>query len=143
MALLIQKYLDHNSLLILSQVNFIEFIVGPLYLNLVKILPELAGLAVNLLKNRKQWGDNFNKEIETDESKSFQEKEEEKAKVANRFLKFREKFEPTLEKLEEDNYLDNSYKAEIGLVEKEKKFNPRSSIISNLGRRASLSIQRG
>ena len=39
----------------MSQVNFIEFIVGPLYLNLVKILPELSELAITLLNNRKTW----------------------------------------------------------------------------------------
>jgi hypothetical protein len=38
------------------QVNFIEFVVGPLYLVIIKIFPEIFELGIQLCYNRKQWG---------------------------------------------------------------------------------------
>jgi len=39
------------------QVNFIEFVVGPLYKNLIKICPDLGELGVQIVYNRQEWGD--------------------------------------------------------------------------------------
>ncbi|QDZ24568.1 3',5'-cyclic-nucleotide phosphodiesterase [Chloropicon primus] len=125
----------------MSQVNFIEFIVGPLYLNLVKILPELSELAITLLNNRKTWGDMYIEEVDgkSMSSMDFNAREEEKAKCTNRYLKFKEKFEPVMEKMEELGFASEQLLKRAGIQKKERP-NPRASVIGNLARRASISM---
>jgi hypothetical protein len=38
------------------QCNFIEFVVGPLYLGMIKLFPELKEYGENLVENRRLWG---------------------------------------------------------------------------------------
>ena len=130
----------------MSQVNFIEFIVGPLYLNLVKILPELAELAINLLHNRKTWGELYLEELDgkqMDANFDFSKREEEKAKSANRFLKFKDKFEPVLSQLYDQGFATMAQMQVAGLVEKTKpKISARQSVMANIARRASISMNK-
>ena len=129
----------------MSQVNFIEFIVGPLYLNLVKILPELSELAITLLNNRKTWGDSYIEEMDgksvgpMSANMDFAAREEEKAKCTNRYMKFKEKFEPVLAKMEELGFTSEVQLQKVGIQKKERP-NPRASVIGNLARRASISM---
>jgi cAMP-specific phosphodiesterase 4 len=46
------------------QVNFIEFVVGPLYAGLIKIFPEIFELGIQVCYNRKQWGDKWMLDLE-------------------------------------------------------------------------------
>ena len=82
----------------MSQINFIEFIVGPLYANMVKIFPELSESAMHLLKNRKLFQQEHLLELERVEGKTLVEKTEEHTKMGNRFEKFKEKFQEMLVK---------------------------------------------
>ena len=129
----------------MSQVNFIEFIVGPLYLNLVKLLPELSELAISLLNNRKTWGDLYTEELDgkqMDGMSDFSKNEEEKAKCNNRYFKFKEKFEPVLVQMEELGFAQETALKKVGIQKKERP-NPRASVIGNLARRASISMGGG
>jgi len=47
----------HTTLTPTMQVNFIEFIVGPLYQKLIKISPELLELGIQIVHNRGKWGE--------------------------------------------------------------------------------------
>ncbi len=126
----------------MSQVNFIEFIVGPLYLNLIKLLPEVSELGINLLGNRRTWGELYVEEVEgkqLDPMADFSAREEEKAKINNRFLKFKEKFEPVLEKLEELGFMNQNHLQKVGIQKKER-VSARQSIMGNIARRASISM---
>ena len=123
----------------MSQVNFIEFIVGPLYLNVMKLCPELSELPAQLLANRNRWGDLYTKELGNDNTKTFQVQEEEDSKCKNRFLKFKEKFQPVLESMVEQGYLNEEKLRKLGMQQKPK-VNVRGSIISNMARRASISM---
>jgi cAMP-specific phosphodiesterase 4 len=67
------------------QVNFIEFVVGPLYAGLIKICPEIFELGIQCCYNRKQWGDKWmldlEKEAKAAEAAAEGQGEEEKAKA--------------------------------------------------------------
>jgi len=41
------------------QCNFIEFVVGPLYIGMIKLFPELKEYGENLVENRRVWGDKW------------------------------------------------------------------------------------
>lgn len=129
----------NNTSKAMSQVNFIEFIVGPLYLNVMKLCPELSELPAQLLANRNRWGDLYTKELGNDNTKTFQVQEEEDSKCKNRFLKFKEKFQPVLESMVEQGYLNEEKLRKLGMQQKPK-VNVRGSIISNMARRASISM---
>ena len=127
----------------MSQVNFIEFIVGPLYLNLIKILPELSQLGINLLHNRKTWGELYIEEVDgkqLDPMADFSAREEDKAKCTNRYLKFKEKYEPVLENLRAQGYASDTDLMQIGIQRKDTVRMARQSIIGNIARRASISM---
>ena len=74
-----------------SQINFMEFVVMPLFATLVKIFPELVDLMVNLVENRRIYGAQFDTEIETASFKTLLERQEEKAKMAKRLAAFNTK----------------------------------------------------
>ena len=113
-------------------------------MNLVKILPELSELAITLLNNRKTWGDLYIEEVDGKSvgpmsgTMDFNQREEEKAKSANRYLKFKEKFEPVLAKVEELGMISETQLQKVGI--QKKRPNPRASVIGNLARRASISM---
>jgi hypothetical protein len=44
-------------------VNFIEFVVGPLYQKLLRICPELLDLGIQIVHNRAKWGDKMLEEM--------------------------------------------------------------------------------
>jgi hypothetical protein len=50
------------------QVNFIEFVVGPLYVAVIKIFPELFELGIQICYNRKQWGNTWMADLEREAS---------------------------------------------------------------------------
>eukprot|EP00238_Polyblepharides_amylifera_P008734 CAMPEP_0196575730 /NCGR_PEP_ID=MMETSP1081-20130531/5149_1 /TAXON_ID=36882 /ORGANISM="Pyramimonas amylifera, Strain CCMP720" /LENGTH=942 /DNA_ID=CAMNT_0041894123 /DNA_START=301 /DNA_END=3129 /DNA_ORIENTATION=+ len=74
----------------LSQVNFIEFVVAPLYTAMCKLFPELKDLVLNLIENRKLYGELYMEEIDRS-NKNPEQKEEQKEMMRNRFDKFMEK----------------------------------------------------
>eukprot|EP00959_Pyramimonas_sp_CCMP1952_P101710 2127783-Pyramimonas_sp.AAC.1 len=47
----------------MSQINFIEFVVSPLYWLTIQMLPELTPLMRNLIENRLEYGKVFDLEI--------------------------------------------------------------------------------
>lgn len=75
----------------LSQVNFIEFVVLPLYANVVKLFPELSMMIVNLVENRRMFGEMYCQEVDGS-SKTPADQEEEKQKVRKRFDGLVEKY---------------------------------------------------
>ena len=130
----------------MSQINFIEFIVGPLYANMVKIFPELSESAMHLLKNRKLFQQEHLLELERVEGKTLVEKTEEHTKMGNRFEKFKEKFK---EKFQEMLVKNPRWAEEIdGNLQRVEQANRRSSrmvrgSIMGGGRRQSVSLWGG
>mmetsp|Transcript_32529 Transcript_32529/g.62490 ORF Transcript_32529/g.62490 Transcript_32529/m.62490 type:complete len:1018 (+) Transcript_32529:392-3445(+) len=76
----------------LSQVNFIEFVVTPLYHHLTKLFPELDEMYENLYSNRRRYGELYVSEIEASQTKSEEKQEEEIQNMTNRFSKYIEKY---------------------------------------------------
>ncbi|KAK3287662.1 hypothetical protein CYMTET_4844 [Cymbomonas tetramitiformis] len=78
----------------MSQINFIEFIVAPLYAPVVKIFPELIALEENLVANRKAFGEQFDAETlehPLHSGKTETQLAEEKKMVRNRYDRFLDK----------------------------------------------------
>ncbi|KAK9829381.1 hypothetical protein WJX72_005491 [[Myrmecia] bisecta] len=66
----------------MSQINFIEFIVAPLFAQVVKIFPELKVTVHTLWDNRRTWNERYLQEVAADTSKSAPEKEAERAEFS-------------------------------------------------------------
>mmetsp|Transcript_17174 Transcript_17174/g.56226 ORF Transcript_17174/g.56226 Transcript_17174/m.56226 type:complete len:887 (+) Transcript_17174:482-3142(+) len=77
----------------MSQIGFMEFIVAPLYGTTAKLFPEMAHLMLNLLENRRRWGELYSVELDSS-SKSVDDKAEEKQKLGNRLDTFADKYTP-------------------------------------------------
>eukprot|EP00803_Ostreobium_quekettii_P008653 evm.model.scf_627.4 EVM.evm.TU.scf_627.4 scf_627:46227-55552(+) len=75
-----------------SQINFIEFIVAPLYFQVVRIFPELRLSMINLRDNRRYWDEQHLKSINESTEMSSSEREEEKKKAQQRFSAFVQKY---------------------------------------------------
>ena len=71
------------------QMGFIEFVVSPLILGLVKMFPSLHGIGSTMNENMKRWAQLRIKDID---DSSMDNKEEEKEKLASRLNNFDEKF---------------------------------------------------
>eukprot|EP00240_Pyramimonas_obovata_P000044 CAMPEP_0118927152 /NCGR_PEP_ID=MMETSP1169-20130426/4683_1 /TAXON_ID=36882 /ORGANISM="Pyramimonas obovata, Strain CCMP722" /LENGTH=1094 /DNA_ID=CAMNT_0006868857 /DNA_START=516 /DNA_END=3797 /DNA_ORIENTATION=- len=89
----------------MSQINFIEFVVSPLYWLAIQMLPELSHLMRNLIENRLEYGKVFDLEIcsqdwLTKSNKTQAQREEDRRIMHLREEKFREKYcqEATKEK---------------------------------------------
>lgn len=78
----------------LSQVNFIEIIVAPLWGNTARLLPPTNELLENLLNNRKQWGECCEADVLADPNKTEEQKKEEVAKIKKRTEAFFKKYGP-------------------------------------------------
>ena len=90
------------------QVNFIEFIVAPLYGALVKLCPSLNKLGQQLVMNRQTWGTQY---VETVEGED--ERLEETGKENSRFAAFREKYTLFFDEADEDDDDDEGQQLEI------------------------------
>jgi len=75
----------------LSQINFIEFVLAPLYASFTKLFPELDSMLAVLSENRRRYGLEYEKEVDAWD-KTQQEKDEEKAKMKTRYENFVNKF---------------------------------------------------
>lgn len=71
------------------QMGFIEFVVSPLILGVVKMFPSLHGIGSTMNGNMKRWAQLRIKDID---DSSMDNKEEEKEKLASRLNNFDEKF---------------------------------------------------
>ncbi|GMH46197.1 hypothetical protein BSKO_14165 [Bryopsis sp. KO-2023] len=80
-----------------SQINFIEFIVAPLYFHVAKIFPELSAAVLNLWDNRRLWDEQYILEIEANSKLSTNEKEEDKRKARHRLTAFYQKYKDVLD----------------------------------------------
>ncbi|KAK3241277.1 hypothetical protein CYMTET_48938 [Cymbomonas tetramitiformis] len=78
----------------LSQVNFIEIIVAPLWGNTARLLPPTNELLENLLYNRKQWGECCEADVLADPNKTEEQKKEETGKIKKRTEAFFKKYGP-------------------------------------------------
>jgi len=76
----------------MSQINFIEFVVAPLYATIIRLFPELKQLAINLIDNRQRFGEMYDAEEDAQENKALAQREEEKTMVHNRYDRFIEKY---------------------------------------------------
>ena len=76
----------------ISQVNFIEFIVGPLYSHVLKIFPQLSESGYLLLGNSREFMRQHSASIDADASKPLAAKTEEHAKMTARWNKLKENF---------------------------------------------------
>lgn len=76
----------------ISQVNFIEFIVGPLYSHVLKIFPQLSESGYLLLGNSREFMRQHSASIDADSSKPLAAKTEEHAKMTARWNKLKESF---------------------------------------------------
>ncbi|KAK9831398.1 hypothetical protein WJX81_001157 [Elliptochloris bilobata] len=76
----------------LSQINFIEFIVAPLFSQVVRVLPELRPTMQFLWENRRAWNDCYLVELANDRAKSPADKDTERVKLGARWTAFHEKY---------------------------------------------------
>ena len=67
------------------QMGFIEFVVAPLIIGFISILPALHGIGQTMAENMKSWGDLRKEEIQ---SSDMENKEEELGKLDARVEKF-------------------------------------------------------
>jgi hypothetical protein len=74
------------------QVNFIEFVVGPLYQKLLRICPELLDLGIQIVHNRAKWGDKMLEEMAQKGDKDAGELVKARENEAGRRGKFRGNF---------------------------------------------------
>ncbi|KAK9833861.1 hypothetical protein WJX74_008239 [Apatococcus lobatus] len=74
-----------------SQINFLEFIVAPLFLQVVKVLPNLWETLGYLWENRHEWNNQWLNELAADMNKSAADKAAEQDKAATRLQAFQEK----------------------------------------------------
>lgn len=77
-----------------SQINFLEFVIAPLYFHVVRIFPEMQLLMMHLKENRLFWEKVFIEELEM---KKLQNCEEEKAKAKKRLDAFLHKYKEVFE----------------------------------------------
>eukprot|EP00242_Pyramimonas_sp_CCMP2087_P013598 CAMPEP_0198198780 /NCGR_PEP_ID=MMETSP1445-20131203/2170_1 /TAXON_ID=36898 /ORGANISM="Pyramimonas sp., Strain CCMP2087" /LENGTH=1016 /DNA_ID=CAMNT_0043868419 /DNA_START=573 /DNA_END=3623 /DNA_ORIENTATION=+ len=96
----------------LTQINFIEFVVAPLYCHVVVLLPELAELMSNLLSNRARYGLIFDIEYNDEHTvrmsaKSLIQREEERRAVRLREDMFKEKYGPKKVLLKRESAFNN------------------------------------
>jgi len=78
----------------LSQVNFIEFVVAPLYATTIKIFPQLYQMEANLCSNRAEYGGRYVSEVQQMTNKDAAWKEEECSKLEKRLSAFNTKHLP-------------------------------------------------
>ena len=79
-----------------SQINFIEFVVAPLYRIVSHILPDAGELLENCTATRKFWQTALLEEIAGDASKTAEEKKAEVLKAETRMTAFVNKYKDTL-----------------------------------------------
>ena len=74
------------------QVNFIEFVVGPLFAGIGRIFPELQQLGRNVCANRRIWGERWMAAIRGGKGVGREEMREEEEKNDGRFAAFVKRF---------------------------------------------------
>lgn len=74
-----------TTIVSVSQINFIEFVVAPLYSAFSKMFPETQSMCVELVENRRIWQERLEDEIERDASKTDAQKISEREQFEKRF----------------------------------------------------------
>ena len=86
LGLPVSPMMDRETTIVsVSQINFIEFVVAPLYSAFSKMFPETQSMCVELVENRRIWQERLEDEIERDASKTDAQKKSEREQFEKRF----------------------------------------------------------
>ena len=77
LGLPVSPMMDRETTIVsVSQINFIEFVVAPLYSAFSKMFPETQSMCVELIENRRIWQEHFEDEVERDASTTDEQKKQ-------------------------------------------------------------------
>jgi len=86
LGLPVSPMMDRETTIVsVSQINFIEFVVAPLYSAFSKMFPETQSVCVELVENRRIWQERLEDEIDLDASKTDAQKKSEREQFEKRF----------------------------------------------------------
>jgi high affinity cGMP-specific 3',5'-cyclic phosphodiesterase 9 len=86
LGLPVSPMMDRETTIVsVSQINFIEFVVAPLYSAFSKMFPETQSMCVELVENRRIWQERLEDEIERDATKTDAQKKSEREQFEKRF----------------------------------------------------------
>jgi cAMP-specific phosphodiesterase 4 len=86
LGLPVSPMMDRETTIVsVSQINFIEFVVAPLYSAFSKMFPETQSMCVELVENRRIWQERLEDEIDRDASKTDAQKKSEREQFEKRF----------------------------------------------------------
>jgi len=86
LGLPVSPMMDRNTTVVsISQINFIEFVVAPLYSAFSKMFPETRSMCLELVENRRIWQERLEQEIMEDKNKSDTQKRSEREAFEKRF----------------------------------------------------------
>lgn len=79
-----------------SQINFVEFVVAPLFSLMVRIFPDAAELMQNTAATRRYWQSALLEELGADSTKTQEERTAEMTKSEGRFAAFQDKYKEAI-----------------------------------------------
>ena len=86
LGLPVSPMMDRETTIVsVSQINFIEFVVAPLYSAFSKMFPETQSMCVELIENRRIWQEHFEDEVERDASTTDEQKKSKRDQFEKRF----------------------------------------------------------
>ena len=86
LGLPVSPMMDRETTIVsISQINFVEFVVAPLYSAFSKVFPETQSMCVELIENRRIWQEHFEDELERDASTTDEQKKGKRDQFEKRF----------------------------------------------------------